>query len=253
MSADIKDFLNNPTDYKQYNLNMGEKVVAFAVGALLAFFVLHIFFGNIIVDTVGAVVTGIVAQPILKNILKERRKNNLIGQFKDMLDSLSTSYSVGKNTTGSFEDAYKDMELQYGSSSDICLELNRINIGLKNVSSIEDMLADFADRSGIDDIRTFADVFYAINRRGGNIKTIIGETKSIICEKIEIEQEIRTITSSSANSLYIIMCLPLLIVPMVSGFSEDGDPLIGILTKIAAIILFVIAFLIGKKITSIKF
>lgn len=254
MRKDLNDFLRNPTIYSEYKLNIGERILAFAVGFALAFFVAHTFFSFLPLDIVAGVALGIIAQPIFRKILCENRKNKLLLQFKDMLDSLNTSYSVGKTTQSAFEDANKDMTLQYGDESYICLELQRIVIGLKNVSTIEELLADFAQRSGLDDIRTFADVFYAINRRGGNIKTVIGETKSIICDKIEIEQEIKTITSSSKNSLYVIMCMPLLIVPMMSGFTDTGGAgLIDIITKIAAIVIFVVAFVIGKKITDIKF
>lgn len=254
MKKDLNDFMRNPTDYKTYSLNPVERMIAFIVGFALAVFVAHVFFELIILDVIAGVAVGIIAQPIFRKILMSMRQNKLLLQFKDMLDSLNTSYSVGKTTQSAFKDAYKDMELQYGEQSHICLELNRINIGLTNVSTIEELLMDFAERSGLDDIKTFADVFYAINRRGGNIKTVIGETKSIICDKIEIEQEIKTITSSSTNSLYIIMCMPILIVPMMSGFMDTGGSgLVDILTKIAAIFIFVIAFVIGKKITNIKF
>lgn len=254
MKKDLNNFLRNPTVYSEYKLNIGERLLAFAAGFALAFFVAHIFFSFIPLDIAAGIALGIIAQPIFRNVLRDSRKNKLLLQFKDMLDSLNTSYSVGKTTQSAFEDAYNDMTLQYGDESYICCELQRIIIGLKNVSTIEELLADFALRSGLEDIRTFADVFYAINRRGGNIKTVIGETKSIICDKIEIEQEIKTITSSSKNSLYIIMCMPLLIVPMMSGFTDTGGTgLIDIITKIAAIVIFVVAFVIGKKITNIKF
>lgn len=255
MKKTSDNFLTKPIDYSVYTLNLGERILAFVVGFALAVFVAHVFFGFIPLDIVAGLALGVIAQPIFTKMLLNMRKNKLLLQFKDMLDSLNTSYSVGKTTQSAFKDAYMDMELQHGEDSYICLELNRINVGLTNVSTIEELLMDFAQRSNLDDIKTFADVFYAINRRGGNIKTVIGETKSIICDKIEIEQEIQTVTSASRNSLYVIMCMPLLIVPMMSGFSDTGGNggLTDILTKIAAIIIFVIAFVIGKKVTDIKF
>lgn len=254
MKKSINDFLKNPINYNIYKLNIAERLLAFVVGFALAAFVAHTFFEFIILDIVAGVVLGIVAQPILRKILTSNRKNKLLLQFKEMLDSLNTSYSVGKTTQAAFVEAYKDLSLLYGDESYICFELQRINIGLTNVSTIEELLADFALRSNLDDIKTFSDVFYAINRKGGNIKTVIGETKSIICDKIEIEQEIKTITSSSKNGLYIIMCMPLLIVPMMSGFMDTGGAgLVDIITKLVAIAAFVIAFVIGLKITDIKF
>ncbi|MGN0656026.1 MAG: type II secretion system F family protein [Ruminiclostridium sp.] len=253
MANNLNKFLSKPINYGVYKLNFAETLIAFIAGFALAFFVAQVFFGFLPLDIAVGIAMGIIACPIFVKILKNRRINKLLLQFKDMLDSLNTSYSVGKTTQIAFEDAYNDMKLQYGEDSYICLELARINMGLRNVSTIEELLMDFAERSGLDDIKTFADVFYAINRKGGNIKSIIGETKSIICDKIEIEQEIKTITSSSKNSLYVIMCMPLLIVPMISGFVENGGGIVDIITKIVAIIVFVVAFIIGKKVTDIKF
>ncbi len=253
MQKALDKFLSNPTNYSVYKLNAAETLIAFVVGFALAYFVAEVFFGFFILDIVAGIAAGIIARPIFVKILMNRRSNQLLLQFKDMLDSLNTSYSVGKTTQSAFADAYNDMQLQYGEESYICLELARINIGLQNISTIEELLADFAARSGLDDIKTFADVFYAINRKGGNIKSIIGETKSIICDKIEIEQEIKTITSSSKNSLYVIMCMPLLIVPMTAGFIEGGGGIVDIVTKVGALIVFIVAFIIGKKVTDIKF
>lgn len=252
MAKSLNEFLKEPTVYSEYKLNICERMLAFAVGFVAGVIVMHIFFGIIIVDIIVGFAAGIGAQVIFRNFLKNMRLNKLLLQFKDMLDSLNTSYSVGKTTQAAFSEAYDDLVLQYGEDSYICLELAKIKIGLTNVSTIEELVGDFAQRSGLDDIMTFADVFYAVNRRGGNIKSIIGETKSIICDKIEIEQEIKTITSSSKNSLYIIICMPLIIVPMMSGFSDGGDTVVDIVTKIGAIILFAIAFFVGMKISDIK-
>lgn len=240
-------------DYSIYNMKPYETAGAYLIGFMLAAVVAHVFFGFIVLDVIAGAVTGFIAIPIGRNMLKNMRLNKLLIQFKDMLDSLNTSYSVGKTTPAAFKDAYNDLSLMHGEKSDICIEISRINTGVLNGANIEQLLSDFALRSSLEDIKTFADVFEAVNRRGGNIRNIIGDTRGMICDKIEIEQEIKTITSSSSNSLYVIMVMPVVIIPMMSGIMEGGGGVIDIISKIAAIILFVVAFVIGKKITKIKF
>lgn len=80
----------------------------------------------------------------------------------------------------------------YGENADIVQELKIILMGINSNINIETMLADFADRSELNDIKSFADVFEVSVKQGGNIKDIISATRDIINDKIEIEMEIGT-------------------------------------------------------------
>lgn len=240
-------------DYHIYTMTFRDRLIAFVIGAAGATVVMHIFFGNILVDILAMVATGIVAQKIYRNVMIERIKNKLTLQFKDMLDSVTSSISAGKVAQAAFIDAEKDMKMQYGEDSFIFKELHKINIGISNNLTIETILSDFGKRSGVEDIESFANVFVIANRQGGNIKTILTETKSILCDKIEIEQDIRTMLGATKNQLNIMMIMPLLIVPMSSGFTDGAEnSFSNIMVKVGALIAFVIAYIIGRKITTIK-
>ena len=235
-------------DYNTYSMGLKDRLLAGLIGFLGACIVMHIFFGNVFVDIVIGAVAAVLAQKIYRNVMINRIKNKLTLQFKDMLDSLNSSVSAGKVIAAAFADAHKDMQLQYGENSSICRELSIINNGLANGLTVEELVRDFGERSGIEDIRSFANVFLLSNRRGGNMKTIISESKSIICDKIEIEQEIKTMSSATKNEL-----MPLVVVPLISGFVQDGgNDVLNIIVKIVGIIMFVIAYMIGRKITDIK-
>ena len=253
----IKKGLTEPQspcyDYNTYNLQLKDRLISGMIGFLAACIVMHIFFGNPIVDIVIGIGVAVIAQKIYRNFMINRIKNKLTLQFKDMLDSLNSSVSAGKVIASAFADAEKDMELQYGEKSAICRELSIINNGLANGLTVEELVRDFGERSGIEDIKSFANVFLLSNRRGGNMKTIISESKSIICDKIEIEQEIKTMSSATKNELNIMMLMPLIVVPLISGFVQDGgNDMLNIIVKIVGIIMFVVAYLIGRKITNIK-
>lgn len=240
-------------DYNNYIMTSKDRFIAFMIGALIAVVVMHVFFGSVIADAVVAVAAGIVLQPYYRNIMKNRIRNKLTAQFRDMLDSVNSSVSAGKVATKAFIDAQNDMKTQHGEDSYIYKELRIINIGVANGEIIENLLGDFGRRSGIEDIESFANVFAIANRRGGNMKDILNETKSILCDKIEIEQEIKTMVGATKNKLYIMMVMPIIIVPMISGLSDGGGSSVSdILVRIGALIAFIIAFLIGNKITDIK-
>lgn len=240
-------------DYSCYTMKLIDRAVAFAIGLAAAAIVLHIFFGIFFLDIIAGIVTGIVAQPIYNKKMIEKNQKQLIAQFRDMLDSLNSSISAGKVVSEAFVDAEKDMELQYGKDSFIYKEIRTVNYGVMNSVNIEELLLDFGKRSNIDDIVSFANVFAVSNRRGGEMKSIIGETKSILCDKIDIDQEIHTMVNASKNELNVMMLMPLLVVPMMSSFSQESDnQVINISVKIAGIIIFVVAYIIGRKIVKIK-
>lgn len=245
--------INAPYDYNKYNMKLRDRLIAFLIGSAGAAVVMHIFFGAVIVDLIVGIAVGIIAQRIYRNFMINRIRRQLLLQFRDLLDSLNSSVSAGKVINSAFIDAEKDLALQYGEDGLICKEVRAINQGVLNSIKIEDMLEDFGKRSGIDDIVSFANVFMVSNRRGGNIKDVLGETKSILCDKIDIELEIGTTLSAAKNELNIIILMPLLIVPLMSSFTQtSGDPTLNIVMKIVGLAAFVAAYIIGRKITNIK-
>lgn len=240
-------------DYNKYMMKPQDRIIAFLIGFVAAVVIVHIFFGSVITDIIVGAIAGVFAQKIYRNFMKNRIKKQLLLQFRDLLDSLNASVSAGKVVSAAFADAEKDLVLQYGENCYICKEVRTINQGLINSMKVEDLLMDFGIRSGLDDIISFANVFAISNRRGGEIKAILGETKSILCDKIDIEQDIATSVNSSKNELNVIILMPLLIVPLMSSFTQDSaNPAINIGVKIFGLAAFIGAYAIGRKITNIK-
>lgn len=171
-----------------------------------------------IVTIVAAVAVAVLAQSIYQESRLKRRKKELLLQFKDLLESLTASYATGKNTLDSFRDAWNDLEQIYGDQADITRELAIIVTGMENNITIEDLLTNFARRSGLEDVASFADVFRVSIRQGANIKDIIAATRDVINDKIEIEMEIQTIIAGNKNELNIMMVMPLVILVSLGGW-----------------------------------
>ena len=109
----------------------------------------------------------------------------------------------------------------YGEDADIVREVQIICTGLKNNINIEELLLDFARRSGLDDAMSFANVFEVCNRQGSDLKRIVSDTREIINDKIEMEMEIETMLSGSKNELYIMMVMPGVIVVLLKGMGTS--------------------------------
>ena len=150
--------------------------------------------------------------------------------------------------------AQGEMIQLYGPESDIAREMQIINVGLQHNLNIEDLLLNFADRSGLDDVNSFANVFDVCNRKGGNLQQIVGDTRKIINDKIDMEMEIQTMVAASKNELNIMMVMPLIIMLSMRGFGESmtGNSLANIVIKLAALAIFAAAYVIGKRMIEIK-
>jgi tight adherence protein B len=147
------------------------------------------------------------------------------------------------------------MVMAYGKDSMMAKEVKIINAGLYNNFTIEELLKDLADRSGLDDINSFAETFAVCKTRGGSLKKIVSDCRDIINDKIEIEMEIETTLTANKNEINIMCVLPFVIIPMMGmlgNASITANTPLNVIVKFIAVGMFVLAYYIGRKITDIK-
>lgn len=252
----IESLVSGGDDYHVYYMTAKDRMTAGVIGMGIGAIVSWLFFKNIAVTAIAAIAVAVLAQGIYKAGRLEKRKKELLLQFKDLLESLTSSYATGKNTLDSFKDAWNDLEQIYGDQADITTELAIIVTGMENNINVEDLLTNFARRSGLDDVASFADVFRVSLRQGANIKDIIASTRDIINDKIEIEMEIQTIIAGNKNELNIMMIMPLVILVSLSGMGSDmtaaSNTPVNVIIKIIALGMFYLAYNLGRKFTNIK-
>lgn len=254
-SVNVVGIMNGGKDYHFYKMTNQDILISFGLGFLGGVIVSWAFFSNLIFAIICGLGCSLFAPKVYRKYRCAKVLDNLRDQFKDLLDSLSASYSAGKNTTNAFLASEKDMIAIYGEDADIIREVRIINGGLKNNVNIEVLLSDFAVRSGIEDIQSFADVFEVCNRQGGNLKKIVTETRDIINDKIEIEMEIGTLLAGNKNELNIMIGMPVIVVIMLNGLgtgTANANTLSNVLLKVGCVGLFALAYFIGKKVTNIE-
>mgnify|MGYP000233742988 FL=1 len=145
--------------------------------------------------------------------------------------------------------------MQFTPEADIVKEVRLIRVGLDNNIGIEDLLLNFAERSGIDDVRNFANVFATCYKKGGNIKDVIKNTTSIIGDKIEIQMELETMVAGQKNEQNIMLVMPVVFIIVLKSMGGDLIDLkspVGIISVTAAIAIFILAYFISKRILNIK-
>lgn len=260
-------------NYKVYKMSANEKslyfILAFIVGAAVA----YLFYGGIgkddygnptlltyILDIVIMALVGFITSklfmPIRKDQIIDARKKTLRKQFIDLLDSLATSISSGKNVPNAFVAAREDLLVQYQPDAYIVQEVDNIISGIQNNLDVGAMLLNFGERSGIQDIRTFGRVFETAYSKGANLKDVVRNSHLILSNKCEIEAEIETKVASSKNEQMIMIIMPIILVAMLkmSGgdFSQNFTTPMGIICTTIAIGAFVGAYFLGRKILKIE-
>lgn len=121
---------------------------------------------------------------------------------------LSSFLRSGYSLENSLSLSVKEMETLFGTDAMITEEFRRLAAGRSMNRPVEGLLRDFGERSGISDIDTFAQVFAAARRRGGELVTIISQTAEVIRDKIQVEEEIHTLTASRAFEQRIMNGVP---------------------------------------------
>lgn len=236
-------------DYNIYIMDPREKIIGYLIGFVAGFLAAQIMFGVVIASIVIGAAVGFYAIPVYRRYLQERRRKAILLQFRDMLDSLSNSFSAGKNTPDAFTDAYSDLKLAYGEQAPIVKEMAIIVSGLHNNFVIEDLLRDMSARCGIDDINSFAETFAVCNRLGGNLKKVVVDSRDIISDKIEIEMEIQTTVAANKNEINIMCVMPFVIIAMMGTMGQasiTANTPLNVLVKLIAIFMFVIAYYNNK-------
>ena len=194
--------------------------------------------------------------PLYKTSALAKRKKRIKLQFRDMLESLASSFSAGSNVLGAFTSTLADLKIQYDENDIIIKEMQNIIDGANQGIGIDAMLKSFAERSQDDDIQNFVDVFEICFRQGGNMQSVVIHTHSVISEKIAVSLEIQTKLTSNKMQHDVMSVMPIAIVLMLKitnkVFAENFTTFTGVLINTVAIAIFITAYRYGKKIINIK-
>ena len=156
-----------------------------------------------------------------KQELKEKRKWELNLQFGDMIRSLSAVLESGYSVENALSEAYTDLKLSYDEKAMIMAELRIMINYLKSNVPVETAFEEFASRSGLEDVKSFSDVFSTAKRTGGNIISIIKSTAGVIRTRVELKRELKTLMASKKYESDIMRLIPFGVLFYLRIFSPD--------------------------------
>ena len=179
-------------NYDKYRFSKGERAVYLSAGALIDGLIAWTFYKSVVVFFILLIPVEWFFLRFMKTSLMEKRKYELSMEFKEAIMAVQSSLNAGYSVENAFIEAGRVMENMYGSSGLITNEFKILTRRLRSNETLEKILLDLADRSGIEDIEDFANVFAAAKRSGGDFTRIIRKASDSIGDKMDIRRDIRT-------------------------------------------------------------
>ncbi|HYE81878.1 MAG TPA: type II secretion system F family protein [Clostridia bacterium] len=254
---DIGRSSNTLIDYNKYHMTIKERTIYILSAGAIIFAVGYIFYRSIVL-ALFLVPLALLYPGWRKKEIIRKRKNELNLQFREALYSVASSLRAGKSIETAFKDAEKELTIQYpDTETNILVELEQINKRIEMNETIEEVLADFAARSHLEDILNFTEVFAICKRSGGNLVQVVKNTAEIISEKIDVKQEINVLLTEKRLEHKVLNLMPVLIVLLLSTSAEEfmapvfSEPL-GRAAMTFSLLLFTAAYFISKKIMDIE-
>ena len=106
----------------------------------------------------------------------------------------------------------KDILPLYGADTRIVKEYDLMVTKLNINRPAEQVLEEFAERVGQEDVENFVNVFSASKRSGGDSISIIRNAVRVISEKIDTEKEIASVLAAKKLEFDIMCVVPFVII-----------------------------------------
>lgn len=237
---------------------LNKEIIPIVLLSYFAVFIITYLFYN----SVWLSLSSFLFYPLFKKpynrYIERKRVRTLQSQFRDLLYSFSASFAAGRQMTEAIFEAKCTLEEMYPKDAPIVSELNLMTGQLKEAKEAEErVLIEFALRCQIPDITTFVDVYVTCRSTGGDMEKAILSTVKVLLEKIEIQEEIRVMTSQKKLEGKIITSLPFLILILLRITSPSYlyvlyETFMGRLLMTSALLLIYIAYICIEKITTIE-
>ena len=244
-------------DYSKSPSKAFDHLLAFLIGFAAGFAVLFIYYKMTPLSIAGGVLFG--AMNIFRSAqgAVKKRRAKLRVQFFDLLEAMSVAMRAGNPLYKSLQSARDDLILIYPEESDIIIELDTIIGRFNNAVPMSVAFLDLAERSGLEDIASFASIYATIEGKSSRADEIIRDVQQIIADKMGIEMEIETLLTAAKSEVNIMLLMPLVILGVI-GYAGAGfmDAIYttgaGRVVSTGGLIVLVISYMLARKYSRVQ-
>ena len=244
-----------PPDYKKMVLSTRQLWKMVGEGAVLSAVIAFLFYRSLWGLCLSAIVIPMCIHRKKEKEQKVREQRMQI-QFQAAIRAISGALTAGYSLESAWRYAMEELERLYGTTGEIYREFYQMNQKIRMNEPVEQLLCEFAERSGNEDICRFSDILLYVKRSGGNLTEIIRKTGSRMQEKYEIMREIETgVAAKRAEQKMMMLLLPGILFFVTLSSPEYSSHLYrnppGVVVMSICLLGYVGAFLWSEKIMDI--
>lgn len=189
-----------------------------------------------------------------KNVKRKKRLEHL---FSDVLQGLHTAVRAGYSMEQAVTECRKELEQVYGREEEFVQELVYMERQMRLGIPVEQLFLDLGQRSRVEDIRSFGEIFLISKRAGGNIGEIMEKMARVLGEKSRVKKEIDVAIAGKKMEQFIMSLVPGAMVIYMQMTSEGFldvlyHNLFGVMVMSICLIIYGISFWMGRKIIRIS-
>lgn len=231
-----------------------EHIIICSVGCILSV-VLGITFYDVWWSGVVFIPFTVYLVNVLKKEITEKRKQNERKIFLDGLELMLLSIETGLSDENSYINAGEKL-IEVNPKSVTAQIWYSSGARLLRNETLDDILYDFADNTGMEEISEFRDIYMIAKVSGGNLIEIIETIIDRSNDRSEVEREIRIIISGKRFEERIMCLMPFMMIIYLRSSGNFINSLYGniqgvIIMSICAFV-YVIAFVRAEKIVDIR-
>lgn len=195
-------------DYKTYQLTKHEIQTVYLLAGFITIIIAGLFYRSLW----GCVVFPVVYYVVKEKLKKERknyRNSEFLEGFLNGIRVLNASLQAGFSMERAFIEVEKEAKILYGDKDFFYQEMVLLNRSVAMNISIEKLFAEFANRTGMEEIIQFSEILNYGKRTGGNWKQIIDVTVCRMNEKQEVRKQIEVMVAEKKLEQQVMNLIPL--------------------------------------------
>ena len=242
-------------DYQIYQMDRKELLGAVLEGMILNGILAYLFYNTWIAMVPGMLIVWVYVRE-KKHVFMRKRLYRVRMEFKEFLDGLIAALQTGRSMENAFAEALKDTWEYVGKDTEFVLEMKYLCKNITLGEPLEKLLNDFAQRSCLEEVEYFAEVFRVGKRSGGNMIGIMKNTIRMLREKMEAEAEVYAVLAEKRLEFQVMSLIPLgmiLYLRIGAGnlIAHLYQNVFGIMVMTSCLVIYGGCYLYGKRLLEI--
>lgn len=245
-------------DYRTYKLSRKELIQYIFYSNIIICIVIYVFYQSIIFSILISPILAILFKKKYIKYLIKKRKELFINQFMDLLQSMSASFSTGRQMSDALEEGLYYLKNSYNEKSPLVWELTNIIDSIKYSRAAEEiLLKDLAKRLNLKEFINFVEIYSICKEIGGDMEKAILKTVEITLDKLSLEREMKLASAQKKFESKIISAMPIIVIIFLKISNQDYiEPLFttigGKIIMTISLVGIITAHYITERLTELK-